>query len=331
MIRTPYITGDTATFVWQGAEAPLLIGDFNRWNPADSPTFEQKTAENWTCEIRLPSDAYIEYAYRQDREHVLDPGNPRKVSNGFDKFNNYFYMPGAAPTPLISRRVSLPRGSVTWHKLPVNQRSRQVVLYQPPVDEPCPLLVVYDGTDYLRQARLLTILDNLIDQKRIRPIAAALVANGGPLRLTEYHCNDATIAFVRNELLPLAQEHLNLLDPTQSPGAYGVMGASMGGLMAMYTGMRLPQIFGYILSQSGAFFPWSVINDLIRLSERLPLKVWMDVGRLERLQQVNQAYYDLLVAKGYFVSYRVYSGGHNYTAWRDDLWRGLEYLYGSQS
>lgn len=330
MTRTPYITEHTATFVWHGAAAPLLVGDFNRWNPAEAPTFEQITKDSWAYEIPLPGDAYIEYAYRLEGEHVLDPGNPRRVSNGFDKFNNYFYMPEAQPTPLALVNRGRPRGSIQQHTLTLHHRSRRVVLYQPPVQEPSPLLVVYDGMDYLRQARLLTILDNLIDQGRIRPIAAALVANGGPLRLTEYHCNDATIAFVNNELLSLAQAHLHLLDTAQEPGAYGVMGASMGGLIAMYTGLRLPQIFGHVLSQSGAFFPWSVIHDLTRLGERLPLKIWMDVGRLERLVQCNQSFHDLLLAKGYPVAYRVYSGGHNYTAWRNDLWRGLEYLFGTQ-
>jgi len=27
------------------------------------------------------------------------------------------------------------------------------------------------------------------------------------------------------------------------------------------------------------------------------------------------------------VRYREYSGGHNYPAWREDVWRGLEWLF----
>jgi enterochelin esterase family protein len=34
--------------------------------------------------------------------------------------------------------------------------------------------------------------------------------------------------------------------------------------------------------------------------------------------------YALLQERMYNVAYREYSGGHNYTAWRDDVWRGLE-------
>jgi enterochelin esterase family protein len=38
--------------------------------------------------------------------------------------------------------------------------------------------------------------------------------------------------------------------------------------------------------------------------------------------------WELLDAKSYHPGYREYHAGHNYTAWRDDIWRGLENLYG---
>ena len=62
-------------------------------------------------------------------------------------------------------------------------------------------------------------------------------------------CGESTLLFVAAQVLPLARAHLNLLDPAKHPGAYGVLGASMGGLMALYTGLRLPRIFGHVLSQ----------------------------------------------------------------------------------
>ena len=117
---------------------------------------------------------------------------------------------------------------------------RPVWLYQPPTPDPVPLVVVWDGGDYYRRGRLTQIVDNLIAQRRIRPIALALVENGGPARVVEYACSDATIGFVMECVLPLAAERLRLLDVRTSPGAYGVLGASMGGLMALYLGLRAP-------------------------------------------------------------------------------------------
>jgi enterochelin esterase family protein len=54
-------------------------------------------------------------------------------------------------------------------------------------------------------------------------------------------------------ILPFASEHLNLLDIRRNPGAYGVLGASAGGMMSVYTGLRMPEVFGKVLCQSGVF------------------------------------------------------------------------------
>ena len=191
--------------------------------------------------------------------------------------------------------------------------------------------MIYDGLEYLKRARLTTILDNLIAQQRIKPLAAAFVYHGGPTRFLEYSCSDVTLLFLREKVIPLASQHLNLIDVGEYPGAYAVMGASMGGLMAMYTGFRLPHVFGSVLSQSGAFFPGYVLEALVGCSDHLPLKLWMDVGRFESLLEVNRNFRALLSAQGYQVPLREYPGGHNYTAWRDDLADGLVYLFGREA
>jgi enterochelin esterase family protein len=108
------------------------------------------------------------------------------------------------------------------------------------------------------------------------------------------------------------------------------MGASMGGLMAVFTGLRLPHLFGRVLSQSGAFhlgsYPATAL-DLVEQGAARPVRMWLDVGRYEWLLDSNRRTHALLQARGYDVTYREYSAGHNYTAWRDDLWRGLEALF----
>ena len=132
-------------------------------------------------------------------------------------------------------------------------------------------------------------------------------------------------------MVGLAGEHLNLLDFKENPGAYGVMGASMGGLMAMYTAVRMPHIFGKVLSQSGAFgIPEHefITGDIVRHHPKPDINIWMDVGTLEWLLPSNRQFRELLQEKDYRFVYREYNGGHNYTSWRDDLWRGLEYLFG---
>lgn len=332
--QTPLIDGTQATFVWHGPTAPALIGDFNNWDFDQAQLLEKtKKPEEWKYTLQLPRDAYMEYVFMLNGERLNDPANPRLSFNGEDAENNYFYMPDGKPTTLIKKVLDIPHGEVTRHVLYSDWLlvggKRKVHLYQPPTPEPCPLLVVFDGNDYRRRAKLVRIVDNLIAQGRIRPLALAMVANRKNARGVEYACNDATLGFLVSNLLPFARERLNLIDVSTHPGAYGVMGASMGGLISLYTAVRLPELFGYVLSQSGGFDEEFVVNDLIRLSDPMPLKIWMDVGIFDFLYEDNLCMYKLLQSKGYDVTFVEYAGGHNYPAWRDDLWRGLESLFGA--
>lgn len=332
---TPLIDGDTVTFVWQGEQAPQLIGDWTDWQYGKPLTLSQAAPGVWLHTLTLPRDAYLEYAYWQDGNRLADPLNPRITPDGLGHDNHYFYMPDAAPTPLTRRRRDVPHGTVTRHVLEEEfllGGKRPLYLYQPPTEEPVPLLVVLDGQDYRRRARLTSIVDNLTAQGRIRPVALAMIYHGGKVRGIEYACSEAHIGFLLALVLPLAERKLNLLDIGATPGAFGIMGASMGGLMALYTGLRVPHIFGRVLSQSGAFtldVHDTVVFDLVRHGPVHPLKIWIGVGRYEWLLECNQRMHGLLVARGYQVDYREFNAGHNYPAWRDGLARGLESLFGT--
>lgn len=175
--------------------------------------------------------------------------------------------------------------------------------------------------------RLATIVDNLVAERRVRPFAMALLEQGGRARVVEYACSDATLELLLGRLLPFARERLDLV---AARGAHGTLGSSMGGLMALYAALRAPEIFGWVASQSGAFSLGGrdqVVFDLLRALPRRPLRVWMDVGHLELLQPVNRRMQRALRARGYDVAYREYHAGHNWTAWRDDVWRGLEAFF----
>lgn len=335
---TPLIDQDIATFVWRGKTAPDLVGDFTGWDDGNPIVLEKTSHGLWTYQLSLPQDAYIEYGFVDGDESISDPMNPRHTPNGVGGHNNYLPMPHYKPTDLVSKNPAIRHGTVRDFRISteyfISGNNRTVHLYQPPVKERVPLVVVWDGHEYLHRVRLNLVVDNLIAQGRIRPIALAFVDNGGQRsRTVEYACNEAMLVFLMTEVLPLARTELNLLDLESNPGAYGICGASMGGLMAMYIGLRLPQVFGNVLSQSGAF-SWAgyemVVFDLLAYAENRPLNIWMDVGRydLPGLLESNQHMKDVLVQQGYRLDYREYNAGHNYIAWRDEIWRGLEAIYG---
>jgi enterochelin esterase-like enzyme len=62
---------------------------------------------------------------------------------------------------------------------------------------------------------------------------------------------------------------------------------------------------------------------------RAPLRIWQDVGRYEWLLEANRQMHARLLACGYPVAYREFPAGHNYTAWSDSVWRGLEHVFPS--
>lgn len=331
---TPLIDGEKVTFVWLGKKAPRLRGDFRGWEAEDGLVLKKIGTNLWGVTLTLPEDGYFEYCFFEKDERLLDPSNRQVTPNGMGKYNNFFWMPQAAPTPLAKVQRGVPKGAVKTVEVDLgftlSTLTRKVTFYQPPVASPSPLMVVWDGSDYLRRAKLPTMVDNLIAAGRIQPLALAMVPNGGRSRFSEYACSDATLAALIGHILPEAQKQLNLVDISTNPGAFGVMGASMGGLMALYAGLRFPGIFGKVLAQSGAYAIRGyefVSSTLVRAGNPQALKIWMDCGKYEFLTPANRDMHSLLTSCGYSVPYREYNAGHNYPAWRDDLWRGLEYLF----
>ncbi len=332
----PIIEGNRVTFIWMGRTAPHLIEDIHAWE--DHPQKLTRMDKGlWAYSIELSRTAYLEYSFYEPRtkKHIEDPLNKNTIYNGIGHYNHFFYMPGHSPTPLAAQKKNVPRGKVTHHRVDTwmlaDDDQRDVYFYHPSVSEPVPLLVVYDGVDYLKRARLNVIVDNLIYEKRIHPIAMAFLQNGDDHRGVEYACSDATVMWLDNVILPLARKRLNLLDVAKHPGAYGVLGASFGGLMSMYTGLRMPEIFGKVISQSGVFESEGrdfAAVDLIKHKHSREIKIWMDIGHFDWLLEDNRRLQPTLRENGYDIIYHEFSGGHNYTCWRDEVWRALEDMFG---
>jgi enterochelin esterase family protein len=333
----PLIDGNTVTFVWEGENAPHLSSDLHGWE--ENPQALSRVKKNvWALSFELPHNAYLEYTFYdpESKERFLDPFNKMLVNNGLGDTNNFFYMPEAAPTPYTHLPATGLSGKVTRHSVDAEyftvSKHRRVYLYHPPVRSAVPLLVVYDGLDYFRRGKLAEIVDNLIAAKRVRPLAIAFLQNGGQsARTVEYGCSEPTLEFLKRQVLPLAAKELKLLDVEKHPGAYGIMGASMGGLMSVYTALRMPEIFGKALSQAGAFELWecdSIVMQMVRHFPKPDIKLWLDCGAMDSLLGCNRAMSALLKEKDYDFTYFENGGAHNYTTWRDSCVGGLEMLFG---
>lgn len=326
----PWIEGNTATLVWQGETAPHLLCDLNEWSSPRALRLLEPGL--WAVSLELPEQAYLEYCFidPQTGQRQRDPLNRKTVNNGVGGYNHFFYMPGGQPTPWARGPM---RGKISKHTVAAQHltisKERRVYLYHPPVDHPVPLLAVYDGPDYLKRGKLAQIVDHLITAKRIQPMALAFLSNAGNAgRMVEYGESGPTLAFLTERVLPLAKQQLPLLN---QPGAHGILGSSMGGLMATFTALRLPEIFGKGFSQAGAFEWWgqkTMTIDLVRHLPVAPIRLWLDCGLLDSLLPCNRQMRDLLHEKGYTFGYQETPGAHNFTTWRNACAAGLEYLFG---
>jgi enterochelin esterase-like enzyme len=140
---------------------------------------------------------------------------------------------------------------------------------------------------------------------------------------------------VRMELIPWVRKQYHVsTDPAQNV----IGGLSAGGLAAAYIGLRHSDTFGKVLVQSGAFW-WAPTRDqepnwLARQylsSPRKRLKFFMEAGLFEndirggggQILEMSRHLRDVLLAKGYGVTYQEFPGGHDYLSWRESLADGL--------
>jgi enterochelin esterase family protein len=240
-------------------------------------------------------------------------------------------LPAAAPQSWLAVRAGVPAGQITHQRFRSARldNERDVWLYTPPGVAPdggrAPLLVVFDGLQYVDWMAAPTTLDNLTAAGRLPPVVAVFVGLAAPWnvsRLQELGGSPAFVDFLTDELLPWARGGWTFTD---DPARTVVAGSSLGGLAASHAALRRPDVFGLVLSQSGSY-GLGLAADYVEAG-RLPLRFYLDAGQLETmpfgtmapLLHANRHFRDVLRAKGYEVAYREFPGGHDYLWWRETI------------
>jgi enterochelin esterase-like enzyme len=267
----------------------------------------------------------------------LYPGDPELLGDE-DVLVSLVELPGAR-APRWSVRGDAAAGEVELHRVAstILGNERRVWTYRPPGYDPSrgyPLVVCFDGSAYANDGYvpLPTVLDNAIAEGAIPPVVAVLPDSlDQETRTRELSLHEPFVDFLTDELLPWAHERIAF---TGDPGRTVVAGSSLGGLAAAFCGLRRPDRFGLVLSQSGAFQRGG--PGAFAVEERLPLRFYLDVGAFETMTfqllgsifHANLHMRDVLVAKGYDVTFREFPGGHDYFWWRETVADGLIALLG---
>ena len=227
-------------------------------------------------------------------------------------------------------------------KDPDSGREHRLWIYTPPgyaagAAADYRLMIVFDGEQYLEEIPLPKILDALLAEGKAPPFVAVLVDNGsGAERLAELANQPRYAAFVSGPLLEYVRSGWKV---ARDPRRTVLVGSSAGGLAAAYIAFERPDLFGNVLSQSGAFWrgaegsnepPWEWLTARYAGAPRKPIRLVLDVGSQETrgtlggtapsILSANRRLRDVLSKKGYDVAYTEVPGGvHSPESWRGRL------------
>ncbi len=312
-----------------------------------------------------PNDSLVPKRQEADWETrragwVIDPLNPKrfKVDANLPEPERSWIPTSIlelpdAPAFQRPANAGAPRGDLTDHRFQsaILDNERTIRLYVPVElmgTESPGLLLHFDGERAEDVLDVPQLVDSLIAQGAIAPLVVVMVDNVD--RGSELPCNADFVRFLATELVPWVREQVGC---SADPARTIVAGQSYGGLASAWAALQHPEVFGNVLSQSGSFWwkpdPFSHMQEPVpgdvpeycwlntetATRPRVPVRFWMDAGTLENrsgndagpsLLQSNRWFRDVLVAKGYEVTYSEFPGGHDYLWWRERLADGLAAL-----
>src|ERR1700741_1005042 len=365
------------TMLWRAREETRNVFVF-RLGDVSKPMVRLLDTDLWYKTFRLQKGARFIYQFAANLpdpkewrgitrfESALrnDPLNPFQFTEHYNEFNPYegnsfsaVELPSAEPQSWSVARPTVPKGQVRRDKFTSKLLGdeRPIWIYTPhgyaAGKKPYGLLILTDGGIYVNSGRVATTLDNLIAAGLIPPLVAVMVDN--PNRWRELSCNPQYADFVAQEIVPWARANYHATD---RPEQTIIGGSSLGGLQAACVGLKHSEVFGNVLSQSGAFawkpdgekeFEW--LNRQFAASPRLPLRFSLESGLMEgtwwwrslvpapangpavidpTLRAANRNFRDTLQSKGYSVHYSEFNGNHGTLNWRGTLASHLIALVG---
>ncbi|HEX4953517.1 MAG TPA: alpha/beta hydrolase-fold protein [Thermoanaerobaculia bacterium] len=303
-------------------------------------------------------------AYKLKKER---PGDPRGGWEGGRNRQLFLREPlqrverafDAPPEPVVLSRVGTIRRHPAFPSKLLPPREVQVYLppgYERDGSRRYPVLYlqdgqhVFDGAEAGMEWQVDERAEALIAAGRIQPLIVVAVANTEARteeytpRVVEYPQPDGRVAreggkadlygrFLVEELKPFIDRTYRTR-PEAASTAIG--GASFGGLVSLWLALGWPQVFGQVLAVSvpGDWDDGVLLQRVAALSQRAPLRVWVDLGTLERESIVTGARQlrAALEAKGWKVgedlAYVEQEGGqHDEISWASRVEDMLTFLF----
>ncbi len=234
---------------------------------------------------------------------------------------------------------------------------RDLIVYLPPGydGQPArrfPVLYLQDGqnlfdgeTSFIRGQywRAGDAADDAIRHGTVEPLLIVGVSNSGKTRVREYTPwrvpklggggADRYGKFLCEEVMPFIQAAYRV---ERGPERTGIGGSSLGGLLSLYLGLNMPELFGKIAALSPSV--WWDRGHIHRFAAKKKLsslpKIWLDIGTREgpRIVDEVERFRDTLLDKGWKSGgnlhfERIEGGEHNEAAWSGRVAPFLEFLF----
>ena len=311
--------------------APQARGEFNEWGAAnvDDARMRRVVGEFWGRFLQVPGGRFPyklaypgldgEDAWFTDRSnhHIeWDGFNPGTIGS----FNSILYV-GERARPAGSRML-------WWMQVEsqVMGNVREVYIHLPASydqdeSEHYPVLYVQDGNESIVRSQFHEVADDHAARGNAEVI---LVFVGLPTqedRFDEYTMasdgarGDAYAEFLATELVPRVDAAFRT---RAEPGARGLVGASLGGLISFWTALQYSGTFEYTAGMSSSFF-WAD-QFMIREVERRGcqgLNYYIDSGSPNDNADVTRLMRDTLAQLGCTFEHVEETGGtHDWSYWR---------------
>ncbi len=343
--HSPIVEGPSVTFLFRGEADEVNLRHATYGLPSLEPFQRVPGTDLWYALLEVPEGSRIEYKLEvirgNRRQLIRDPMNPNFARDPFGA-NSVCQCVGYV-TPAWTQFDPYARQG-TFEHLTVSSKAlgseREVQVYLPArlrSTRRYPLLVAFDGIDYLRYAALGTVLDNLMHNHEMAPVIVALCR---PVdRMQEYTGEAEHGRFILDELVPLLESRYPI---RSDPRERALMGASLGAVAALSVAWRNPGTIGRLLLQSGSFAFTDVgkiddqpvfaevasfVNEFRAAPGRPAERLFISCGMYEPLIYQNRSLVALLQGTDVDMRYVEARDGHNWENWRDRLRDGLTWLF----
>jgi len=337
----PVVEDSTIYFMYLGKARRVGVpSDLNGWNPSmDTMVRLNKTNFFYLSKTIHPASRF-EYKLTVDTTWMLDPINRQQAMGGYGP-NSEIWMPGYQPPQDIIYRTRIRHGQLDTTALAskVLKRTYPCFIYLPPGYTKSrlryPAIFVLDGGEYITLGLMVNVLDNLISEKRIRPVIGVFLDPRTNIRnsrtskrRTDYTMNERFVKFLAAEVHPWITSNYRV---TQRADQTAILGASLGGLAATFVAFRRPDVFGLCAAQSPSYHynDESLIHSIAR-GPRKAIKFYVDTGTISDAEVHSRHMKAVLEDKGYELRYGEYPEGHSWGNWRARLADILTYFWGTQ-